>query len=1283
MRIHSLYPSIPEAPISRVSGLERNSACSRCELGADAETRCLSTEVLTSSGCLVGGDPSETLLVIGAGPSRVEDSTARIFRGSANMRIRNLVSKSWAGPVVLAYATRCYSGREEPSLRHIRACRPYLAQVISEHAPTRILALGAEAIYSLVGRSILLASTRRAYAWIALPDRRIPAFFMSSPDIASNNRMYQPLVDADVKWALESPVPIPPPWDGKFCEVETAEDAKNAVDAIRCEAPWCAYDLEWAGNPFDKYFEVICAAVAPPDIDSAYVWPRIALAKPDVREPLLQLLADESIRKCGLNLKGDNLSAFAAWGVDVKGADFDARLVRRLLEVDITASLEVSSELVGMGRHKDENDAALAQAEKRIGVAREQAKNSQQGNLFQEQLDPALVAAVERHWDDPKTFAYALVPVSILNRYCARDAVAHARLAVELRPRLAARPSAQRMWDKLVSKSTDAIYRMEKWGIQADVEAIQSFIGFLDAQLKVVESRLERYGKVDYSSAPQVGKLLFETLNLKSSETTKTGRPATDKDSLKKLVSLHPVVADILEWRKLAKLKSNFGVSLIQCIRADGRIHAEVKIDGTRTGRASVVNPPLHTLPTRDSVAKLIKCAFVAPWDHFFVAFDYSQIEIRVAAMMSGDVRMIELLKSGVDFHFGTAQLVAPKFWDIPADKVGPKQRSDCKEINFGLLYNMTDQGLAKRLGCSVEEARKLRMAILGEFVQLAKWCRENLEYTKRTGFTWTWWDGEVARLRPLFGVGSDDRAIRISAENGATNTRVQGCLPASTRILTHNGYERIGSAGREGLAWTGMHWVPYTKLERGLCELAELEFQNGQILRCDTRHEVLVAGERAYEFRKFEDLKEGDRVCFSRPQPLEFGRHTLSPDAAYWLGYIATRGRRNGESFEVAFVERQDREDPSSLSSKYSSFLADHGWTWTKQTEVTQRRSRRRVSTWKPSERWVIRSKVIIKTSNINFLEQLSKWGLSEDDDRKVPDVAWTLTLPLRKQFALGVIAAVGDSWKRGEPTRSMTFSGGRIAAELQIFLRTIGLGCVFNRFGRCRLSFLLTDAGECGIGPPQEVLRWPNDQAPPWVIETILAQQELVPRLPAGPRTMRAKREFLLGLQKPPVSQRARLKWFRRFRGASVQMVAQFAERHGMTVELYATSPLVAIRKLGIFEPTFTLSVDNPGHRFDSEGVISKNTAFDFSLASIISVIDWIDRESVPAKLVLTIHDAIYLEAHRSVVVETVRMVSQIMTGFNSLGVPLKVDVSWGKTLGSLKPWKDSADFEATAQL
>jgi hypothetical protein len=147
-------------------------------------------------------------------------------------------------------------------------------------------------------------------------------------------------------------------------------------------------------------------------------------------------------------------------------------------------------------------------------------------------------------------------------------------------------------------------------------------------------------------------------------------------------------------------------------------------------------------------------------------------------------------------------------------------------------------------------------------------------------------------------------------------------------------------------------------------------------------------------------------------------------------------------------------------------------------------------------------------------------------------------------------------------------------------------------------------------------------------------------------------------------------------------VQTVAQFAKRHGMEVELYATSPLVAIRKLGIFEPTFTLSVDHSGHRFDSEGVISKNTAFDFSLASIISVIDWIDRESVLAKLVLTIHDAIYLEAHRSAVVETVRMVSKIMTGFNSMGVPLKVDVSWGKTLGSLKPWKDSADFEATAQ-
>jgi uracil-DNA glycosylase family 4 len=769
---HSLSSLVEETP-----GLDVDPSCTRCKLGSRKGVRvCVPPE----------GDPGG-LLVIGESPGQRENDLGRSFVGSSGVEVRRAVQKHWHGAVAYDTAVRCFPGRDGPADDSVDACRGFLSRTLEEVQPQRVLALGALSVRALVGRSVQPLNTRRGYTY--LPGALVPVFYVMNPIFGIRNPFVMRWWRSDMEWALTCAPPQPPPWNALVHVVETAEDAERAVGLMYAQAAAgraLTYDCETAGYMFETTFRCISLAVCMVGSDTSWVWGKAALADEAIRAPLLRVLADPSVKKAGQYIKYDNLTVRAAFGVEVRGTHSDVRLWRKLMDSEADGHLEVMSELVGMGGHKGEAHALLDIAKKEIRVALGM-KNSKKPVSRVYDLDPAIEAAI-RLGDDPSKYLYAFLPDDVLSRYNARDAVATARLCGLLEPRLAAQPELQRTWDLLIGPAASAIEDVEAWGVHCDPEAVKAFQEHLRLQIEGMEHRFAPYhhhfddpgapgkGRFNPSSPMQVGRLLYEIIGLPIMERTASGSASTSAETLEALKTYHPLPADVLDWRRISKLKGTYADALYGHIRPDSRIHPNIKLDGARSGRTACDNPNLQNIPRAGTPeGKMARDCFSAPLGFMLVELDYSQLELRIAAMLSGDPLMIEIFTSGVDYHLRTAQMVAKTAWGLEADQITDEHRTAAKTINFGVLYGLGDEGLAAQIGCSADQAGAVRAAIMGKFKVLDRWIQAQLRASRNTGEAWTWWDGVKARCRSLWQIGDQDDFKRSVAEHSSWNTPIQG----------------------------------------------------------------------------------------------------------------------------------------------------------------------------------------------------------------------------------------------------------------------------------------------------------------------------------------------------------------------------------------------------------------------------------------------------------------------------------------------------------------------------
>ena len=359
------------------------------------------------------------------------------------------------------------------------------------------------------------------------------------------------------------------------------------------------------------------------------------------------------------------------------------------------------------------------------------------------------------------------VEIPVATRYAAEDAEATFLLAEILEPRLDSDDLRRLMWEVEVPLAR-VLALMELAGIALDLARLERLSVQMNERLVALEQDVEELGgmSVNINSPKQLQHLLFDHLGLKPIRKTKTGY-STDAEVLEQLADLHPVAARIHEYRQIQKLKGTYVDALPRLADAGGRIHTSYNQAVAATGRLSSSDPNLQNIPIRSELGREIRRAFVAPTGHVLVAADYSQIELRVLAHLSGDQALSESFKRDEDVHARTA---AEVFGVFP-DTVDREQRRVAKAVNFGVVYGQSAFGLARQLKISRGVAQTYIDNYFARYEGVARYMDGVIEEAKRTGYVTT----VLGRRRPLPDLNSRNQNFRGGAERMARNTPIQG----------------------------------------------------------------------------------------------------------------------------------------------------------------------------------------------------------------------------------------------------------------------------------------------------------------------------------------------------------------------------------------------------------------------------------------------------------------------------------------------------------------------------
>lgn len=313
------------------------------------------------------------------------------------------------------------------------------------------------------------------------------------------------------------------------------------------------------------------------------------------------------------------------------------------------------------------------------------------------------------------------------------------------------------------------LFRMERAGIRIDTAIFRELSVELAEGTKAIERQVAAIAGGDFNinSPKQLAFLLFEKLGLPPVKKTKTGY-STDVEVLEQLRSAHEIPALILEYRTLAKLKSTYVDVLPGLVDPrDGRLHTTFNSTQAGTGRLSSSDPNLQNIPVRTELGQRIRCGFVPEPGCLFVGADYSQVELRLLAHLSGDAALVRGFREGIDIHQATAMSV----FGVPAGQVTPELRRRAKVINFGILYGMSAFGLSKELGIPPKEAKPLIDGYFDRFPGVREYLEEIKAAARRDGFVTT----IFGRRRYIRDINSQNRVLRDAADRMAINAPIQG----------------------------------------------------------------------------------------------------------------------------------------------------------------------------------------------------------------------------------------------------------------------------------------------------------------------------------------------------------------------------------------------------------------------------------------------------------------------------------------------------------------------------
>jgi len=763
----------------------------------------------------------------------------------------------------------------------------------------------------------------------------------------------------------------------------------------------------------------------------------------------------------------------------------------------------------------------------------------------------------------------------------------------------------------------------------------------------------------------------------------------------------HPLTRALIDYRASEKLVSTFVEGIGLRLGEDGRIHPDWKIWGAVTGRWTCAPNMMNWKKDYKDTVRNLRRMIVAPPGRIFVGADFAQVEFRIIALLAGQEDLLEALcDSTRDIHSENAARLYSDVWPIltrnmaqakqnmeelerlMASATSPLQRRQfetrfaeeqkqykesgtamkrlrelTKRATYASLYGSTAENLFIKLR-SDEKLRDMGMEIEPEqcvrFVQMFPQMWPQIEAWRKKAAIDAVTSQEI--VSPLLGRKRPFPLGRLDPTQ-AVNHPVQGCLPVHTRVLVQRGgYRTLKSLLQDKKptdeVWTGTQWAPFDILDRGKWQRAELELQGGTILPCDTRHEVLCIEDTGYVWKTFKDLKEGDRVAvpmvfpieFSPPAPLPPLRRSakatiqlhpqqIDADFWYWIGYYYgdgylslhhnSHGKPKCETYgNLFYVFGRHEIDKLEQCCNY--------WEkWGLHANVDLRCRRL------PSGTHYVYTVNFYSVDLVRWLRDLSvPPALAQT--KRVPERVFGESLANRKAFVKGLFDSDGYASRPEWGGPNLHLCQRPLLEDVRLLLRTLGVESSVRgpyKYGEY-ISYRLDTIGNMFMSRVDD--------------KTARCKPRIHMAVPVFICEWIRNHFRHLPITRHTCGESGYVLWLRLLNGGtiSVYTLKWLLDKTGveLPMPLYGYRKLKHKRELNKHEPTYTLAVHNSLHRFDSEGVVSKNTAADLMDMCVLDLWEKLDRKR--DWIIMQIHDALVIETDEDRGEEVAALVTQTMT-------------------------------------
>jgi DNA polymerase-1 len=459
---------------------------------------------------------------------------------------------------------------------------------------------------------------------------------------------------------------------------------------------------------------------------------------------------NEAIEKIGQNLKYD-LKILSNYNIQVKGKLFDTMIAHYLINPDMRHNMDILSETYLKYSPKSIEDLIGKKGKNQLSMRD--------------------------------------VPLEDIKEYAVEDADVTLQLKENFTLELD-KTETKKLFDEIEIPLVKVLAAMEKEGIRVDVDFLKSLSHDLGNDIQKLESTIYEIAgeKFNLASPKQLGDILFDKLKIGGAKQkkTKTGQYATGEEILNYLVNEHEIVKAILDWRQLVKLQNTYVDALPnQVDSVTHRIHTDYMQTVAATGRLSSNNPNLQNIPIRTERGRQIRKAFVARNENYtLVSADYSQIELRIIAALSGEENMIQSFQKNEDIHKATAS----KVFNIPLEEVTREQRSHAKTVNFGIIYGVSAFGLSNQTSLSRAESAALIEAYYQTYPSLKSYINNQIQFARENGYVQT----ILGRRRYLKDINSQNAIVRGGAERNAVNAPIQGSAADIIKIAMINIHEKL-----------------------------------------------------------------------------------------------------------------------------------------------------------------------------------------------------------------------------------------------------------------------------------------------------------------------------------------------------------------------------------------------------------------------------------------------------------------------------------------------------------